>query len=56
VGEVLQELGSSPLVDARAAVDDEVLLEADAADLGSLERERHARVAADVVELAPRAQ
>jgi hypothetical protein len=56
VGQALQQLGPSPLLDARAAVDDEVLLEPDAADLGALEREGHPRVATDVVELAPRAE
>lgn len=48
VREPLQELRRAALLDARAAVDDEVLLQPGRLDLAALEGERHARVALDV--------
>jgi hypothetical protein len=48
----LEQLRRPALLDRRRAVDDEVLEQAGRADRAALERERDARVAADVLELA----
>ena len=47
----LEELGSAALRDPGAAMHDEVLEQPWRLDLGSLDRERHARIAAHVPDL-----
>ena len=56
MGEPLQELRRAALLDRRAAVDDQVLAEPERVGLRSLDRDRHARVPADVAQLLLLAQ
>src|SRR5215207_11650557 len=49
--ELLEQLGSSTLLDCRSAVDDHVLAQAGRVDLGALEGDRDAGIPADVLEL-----
>ena len=51
MGELLQQLGRAALLDRRPPVDDHVLAQSRRPHLGALERDRHVRVAADVLEL-----
>ena len=57
VRKLLQQLGSSALLDRGPAMHDEVLEQAGWLDLGSFERDRHTGIAPDVLELSqPRIQ
>ena len=52
VRELLQQLGRTALLDRCAPAHDEVLAQPGRVDLRPLERDRHARIAPDIVELA----